>query len=106
MKLWGLYIAEREGADIIYNDDGFVTFKMQEDGLYVIDVFVVKEKRKTGAVQELWDSLIEKIKPKIVYGMTDIAALNWKNSHAFMVKFGFTPYSQEGNTIYYYKEIV
>jgi len=106
MLLWGLYIKEREGAEIIYNDHAFVTYQVTgKDEILVVDLFVENEYRKKGMVDELWSKLLEKTKPKIVYGMTDVEALNWDSSHKFMTSFGFTPYTQEGNTIYYYREI-
>lgn len=106
MKLWELYIQEREGAKILYNDHCFVTYKsMNDKEILVVDLFVEQEHRKSGLVHSLWKELLEKTNPSIVYGMTDVEALNWESSHKFMLSFGFTPYTQEGNTIYYYQEI-
>ena len=57
MELWKKYIKEREGADIIYNDYGFVTYRNLNDSeIMIIDVFVDKEYRKTGAVQKLYEA--------------------------------------------------
>lgn len=106
MKLWELYIAEREGAKTIYTDHSFVTYKnINESEIFVMDLFVEREFRKSGLVQKMWDDLIEKENPKIVYGMTDRTALNWESSNKFMLSFGFTPYSRENTIIYYYMEI-
>lgn len=106
MELWKKYIKEREGADIIYNDYGFVTYRNLNDSeIMIIDVFVDKEYRKTGAVQKLWEELIKKTTPKITYGSTDIKALNWESSHNFMINFGFIPYQREEDVIFYYREI-
>ena len=106
MKLWELYIAEREGAKIICTDHSFVTYKNTEnDELIVIDLFVEKEHRKSGLIRKMWDEMILKEKPKMVYGTTDVSALNWEISHKFMVSFGFIPYTQEDNIIHYYREI-
>lgn len=106
MKLWELYIAEREGAKIICTDHSFVTYKNTENNeLIVIDLFVEKEHRKSGLIRKMWDEMIQKEKPKMVYGTTDISALNWETSHNFMISFGFNPYTKEDNIIHYYREI-
>jgi hypothetical protein len=106
MKLWAEYIKEREGASIIYDDNCFVTYKeVNDNDILVIDLYVIPELRKSGTVQNLWTRLIQETNPKVVYGMTDIAALNWEASHNFMTKFGFVPCLEEGNTIYYRMEI-
>lgn len=106
MKLWELYIKEREGAEMLYDDHSFVTYQnMGDQEILVVDLFVEYEYRKKGLVEKLWKDLIEKTKPKTVYGMTDVEALNWETSHKFMMAFGFTPYTQEGSVIYYYREI-
>jgi GNAT superfamily N-acetyltransferase len=106
MKLWKMYIKEREGAEMLYDDHSFVTYQNIGEGeILVVDVFIESEYRKKGLAEKLWKELLEKAKPKIVYGMTDVEALNWETSHKFMLSFGFTPYTQEGNTIYYYQEI-
>jgi predicted GNAT family acetyltransferase len=106
MKLWEKYIEEREGAKIIYNDHGFLTYlPMEENAVLIQDVFVEKEYRKKGIVNQLWNRLIEQTKPRMTYGMTDQESLNWEDSHSFMISFGFTPYEQLNTMIYYYKEI-
>jgi predicted GNAT family acetyltransferase len=106
MKLWEKYTEEREGAKIIYNDFSFVTYRqLNENEIMIIDVFVEKEHRKSGATKKLWDELIEKTKPKVTYGCTDREALNWESSHKFMLALGFIPYTEEGAMIFYYKEI-
>jgi predicted GNAT family acetyltransferase len=106
MKLWEKYIEEREGAKILYTDHSFVTYRqLNENEILIIDVFVEKEYRKTGATKSLWNELIEKTKPKMTYGTTDKEANNWESSHKFMLALGFTPYLEENTVIYYYKEI-
>lgn len=106
MKLWELYIAEREGAKIIYTEHSFVTYKNTgRNELIVLDLFVEKEYRKSGLVEKMWNEMIEKEKPQMVYGTTDISALNWENSNKFMISFGFVPYTREDNIIHYYREI-
>lgn len=107
MQLWKEYIAEREDAHILYNNHAFATYKIiNQDEVFVMDVFVSKEHRKNGAIHALWDDFIKQLKPKIVYGMTDRKALNWEYSDAFMLAFGFTAYTEENSIIYYYREIL
>lgn len=106
MKLWELYIQEREDAKVIYNDNSFVTYRILENNeILVMDLFVQKEHRNSGLVNKLWNDLLKKTMPSVVYGMTDVKALNWENSHNFMISFGFIPYTQENDIIYYFQEI-
>lgn len=60
-SLYGQYILEREGFEIIENEHGFATFKIFENGeCYLRDIFVLKEKRRghlaldlSGQVEEI-----------------------------------------------------
>lgn len=106
MKLWQQYIAEREDAKIIFTDHSFVTYRnLDESRLLVLDLFVEREYRKTGLVEKMWDEMIEKEKPYIVFGTTDTSALNWEASNRFMISFGFIPYKTDQDIIHYYREI-
>ena len=106
MNLWKLYIKEREGADILCDEHSFLTYTIMDDReVFILDVFVEPGYRKEGLIKKHWNELMEKTNPSRVYTTTDITALNWEPSHKFVLSFGFTPYTQEGNLIYYYQEI-
>ena len=106
MKLWELYIKEREGAEVLYDDHSFMTYRVMEDQeVLILDVFAEREYRKKGLIAKLWKELLEKTKPKIIYTMSDVTAFNWESSHEFIMSFGFTPCTQEGSMVYYYQEI-
>jgi GNAT superfamily N-acetyltransferase len=51
MSLWADYIREREGKEIIETDEGFVTYEISGESLYLVDMYVRPELRKTGVAK-------------------------------------------------------
>ena len=49
---WANYVEERLGVHTIENEDGFVTYHFTNGACYIVDVYVVKEKRKTGTAKK------------------------------------------------------
>ena len=56
-SLYGRYIKEREGKDILEYDDRFISYEINGDFICAFDAYVIPEKRKNG----LFKSLIEEI---------------------------------------------
>jgi hypothetical protein len=54
------YILEREGSKILENDSGFVTYKINKEECFIVDFFIAKSFRKTGAARTLL-TMLEKI---------------------------------------------
>ena len=75
MSHYAEYIKEREGYEIIENDDGFASFCQINNSVYLRDVYVMPEKRMFGvgksfvSVAEQWgrekglDYIITTVKP-------------------------------------------
>ena len=59
MSLYGDYILEREGQSILENDDGFATYQFFGNVCYIINIYVVPEKRKTKVASQLADKICE-----------------------------------------------
>ncbi len=60
MRLYELYLSERQGAEIIDLKDGFVSFKIQGKECFILDIFVRPELR----VQKLGSRLIQMVSEK------------------------------------------
>lgn len=49
---WARYVEERLGIKTIEDEDGFVTFHFTNGCCYIVDVYVVPEKRKSGITKK------------------------------------------------------
>jgi hypothetical protein len=108
MRLWLEYIKEREGLELIcIEEKGFITYKKEDEtSIFICDIFVLKEYRKSRVGEELYNKVIALENPKRVYGMTDKNALTWEESHKLMLYRGFSVVDDSGeNVIYYCKEL-
>lgn len=59
MSLYANYIKEREGLSIIENDKGFVTYKISKPVIFIQDLYVAPEFRRTGAATEFGDAVVK-----------------------------------------------
>lgn len=105
MKLYAEYIKEREDANIEYNDYGFMSYKEDSDGIFIIDVYIVPEKRKQGMSNELLKEVTKKTGTKKYYTSVDTRANGWEISHVAITKTGFTELRKDNYEIYYVMEI-
>ena len=72
-SLYAKYIKEREGKDIVEDENGFATYILLPNCLYVVDVFVVKEKRQEGLAKCYFYRLEDLAKEKkLEYIMTSL----------------------------------
>lgn len=63
-SLYGFYIAEREGMEIVENECGFATYKVQGAEVYLRDLYVVPSYRTRGVAADLADQVAERAKSK------------------------------------------
>lgn len=47
-SLYANYISERQNGSVIENDDAFITYKINGDECFILDMYVKKEKRTAG----------------------------------------------------------
>jgi predicted GNAT family acetyltransferase len=61
MDLYRDYIAEREHKVLVLdtNDHGFLTYKVLGDCIYIVDLFVKQEFRKSGVAKKMADHVSE-----------------------------------------------
>lgn len=107
-SLYGQYIEEREGKNIIESEYGFITLQNLEKTCYLIDIYVVPEKRKTGEARRLgqlaekcardsgYTSVITTVVPTAPYCTENIRML---------INDKWTVYHSENNIIYLKKEL-
>ncbi len=60
-SLYAQYLRERTDDKIIENGAGFVTYRYMNEGktVYIVDIFVKEELRKSGAASLLADEVVE-----------------------------------------------
>lgn len=65
MELFKAYLKEREGAEVITHEHGFITYKFLSDkSCYIMDLYVEPSQRQAGIASEMADMV------------TDVALLN------------------------------
>ncbi len=108
MSLYGQYIKERLGKEIVENENGFATYYYVDDGVYIEDIFVIKEARKSNVASKLADEIADIAKNKGVkkmYGTVVPTATGSEVSLKVLMAYGFKPHSAQTNLIVMVKEI-
>lgn len=111
MKLshYGQYLKERSNTGIVETEDGFATFEyVSEDVVYIIDLFVVPERRKQRVAASIADSIVEaavKDGKKYLLGSVDVTAKGAEASINVLEAYGMKPYKVAEPMIFYIKDI-
>lgn len=63
MSFYADYLRERTSDEIIETEDGFATYRFIEAGtVYIIDIYIKPESRKTRAASNIADTIVEAAK--------------------------------------------
>ena len=111
MKMYAAYIAEREEKLVLQKDWGFATYKIKQDYIYVEDMYIKPEYRKShkgsNLVAKLCQIAIDKGLNQLMTTV-DLRANNPEVGLKAALSYGFKPYSCEQDIIQlvkYIKEI-
>jgi predicted GNAT superfamily acetyltransferase len=107
------YLKERLGREMLESEHGFVIYGFNCLGLdmphvYIEDIYVTPEKRKSGEAARLADKIAEMAKSKGIRAMVGSVAIDANGSEAslkVLIAYGMKPLSANNNTIYMCKEI-
>ena len=108
MELYKNYLKEREGIELYYEEDGFITYIFMDDYCYIKDVYVVPEKRRSGKAIELGNKIIALAKERgydKVMGSICRSTHGWQKSLQGMYKVGYVSKEVKDDMIYLIKEI-
>lgn len=108
MSLFGQYIKEREGKEIVEDDTGFATYFYINEGVYIQDIYVHPDHRHTGAASKLADQIAAIAKAKgntKMYGSIMPTAKNSTASLKALLAYGFSLESAHNNAIVMVKGI-
>lgn len=108
-SLYGEYIKEREGRDIVETEGGFATYvyvshKDMGKCCYIVDIYTRPDFRSTGLGQELANDIKARAVAegcKYLIGSVDPRANNATKSLELLLKFGFELHCIEGPLVYF-----
>lgn len=108
-SLYAKYLKERTGRGIVETVDGFATFEYVTDEIvYIVDLFVVPEKRRGRVAANMADRIVEeaaKAGRKYLLGSVDVTAYGAEASMKVLQAYGMKPYKVAEPMVFYIKEI-
>lgn len=108
LDLFEAYIAEREGAKLAVVEGGFAIYKHLDGLVYLQDIYVMPELRKSGVGSKLLkvvENYAKSANINILVGSTDTSAANATISALATLHSGFKISHIDGPVIWYRKEI-
>ncbi len=103
------YLKELKGLDVYETEDGFILYKVQDEHLYVRDIYVLPEKRKKGVAAEMADELAEIIKKShgctIMLGDVEPSNNSATDSIKVLLAYGMSVLEANDDEIIFYKHI-
>ncbi len=79
-SLYGDYIKEREGFDLIETDRSFATYKIRDGECFIGHMYVAPEYRKQGLARSLTEKLLAVAKEKECVALVGTVALDVKGA--------------------------
>jgi GNAT superfamily N-acetyltransferase len=92
MSLYGDYIKEREGKEIIEDHRGFASFSFMQDVVMINDLYVVPQYRQNKVGSEFANKIVDLAKQKgckFMYCTVDINTNGSSESMAAILAYGF-----------------
>lgn len=111
MSLYADYIKEREGRNIVEDEDGFATFIFcgpEQKECYIVDIYVRPEKRKTGKAASFADTITDiarKVGCTYLSGSVDARTNGATESLWVLLRYGFHVVGVAENLIWFRKEL-
>jgi GNAT superfamily N-acetyltransferase len=110
MSLYGDYIAEREGKQIVESEKGFATFKVFDNGeCYIQDIYVIPECRKTNLGKQMADEVSEIAKNrgcKLLIGSVCTEDKHATRNLQIFLSYGMNIYKNVGTLIFVKKDLM
>ncbi len=107
-SLYGQYIKEREGFEILEDENGFATYKISGKECYIRDIFVKPEFRKMNLASKYADEIAEiakKLGCTHLSGTVAPMANGSTQSIQVLLGYGFKLLSSDNQKIVFIKEI-
>ena len=107
-KLLWEYIKEREGKEVVECEDGFALYEIIGRAIYLSDIYVVPEKRRTRVCYDLADKVVEIAKENnctILLGSIDPKLETKEQSESVLKNYGYEFVEHENLLDWYKKDI-
>lgn len=108
LSLYGQYIKERSNRGILEIDGAFATFDYIGDMVYIVDIFVAKEKRRSKVGFELADTIVKQAisdGKKFLIGTVDTGTPVASDSLKFQIAYGLRAFKTVDQMIFLSKPI-
>jgi predicted GNAT family acetyltransferase len=108
LSLYGQYILEREGKQILENEHGFFTFKFYGEECYIEDIFIKKDSRRSGIATDMANTVAEIARGagcKVLTGTCVPSTHGATESMKAMFSYGFRIHSSQHDKIILIKEL-
>ena len=110
LSLYGQYLTERTSRGILETEHGFATFDyITDDTVYIVDLYVVPEKRKSHVASEIADKICEeavKLGKKYLLGAVDLTANGAENSVKVLEAYGMKVHKVVEPMVFYIKPLI
>lgn len=108
IDLYKRYLLERENTHLYAEDDCFITYEFCDGYVYIVDMYVVPEKRNAGTcrrISEVVEAIAKERGYSNVVGTVCTSTNNWEQSLAVIKRGGYNEYERQGDMIYLVKKI-
>ncbi len=110
MSLYAQYLTERTDDEIIETEYGFCTYRYLNDdkSVYIVDIFVIPEQRKSGVASQLADEVVKEGKLNGAVELLGTVIPSTKNSTTSMrvlLGYGMRLHSAAQDLIIFRKDI-
>lgn len=108
MSFYASYIRERTHKEILETEHGFLIYSPFQEGLYIEEIYVHPDFRKTGVASQMADQVVKLAKEKnlsILYGSVCPAAKGSNESLKVLLAYGFRLDSSANNFILFRKDL-
>lgn len=108
MSLYSDYYAERLGKSVLEVPQGFAVYKIEEDFVYIEEIYVVKEHRKSGVAKDMADAIAHVAKlegAKRMFGSVSVNAKNATTSMKVLLAYGLEVSHLKDDLIVFVKDI-
>lgn len=111
MSLYAKYVLEKTDDGIIETDKGFATYRFlePEKAVYIVDLYILPDFRKTGEASAIADSIVDMARAKGFTKLLGSIVPSNKNSTAslkVLLGYGMALKSSTNDFIVFEKEIV
>lgn len=107
MELFDEYMAEREGATVLRNEDGFLSFRIEGDECLILNFYVCPQKRRQLSSFCLLEDLLDRVrlsKCRWLSACVFIYTRNSTESLKAILAFGLKAVKAENGCITFIKE--